>query len=64
MVCFTACILTVLMFIILLFLPFSLVSYIIISFLGHRLGDVLIDLLNWVSVHPSVRPQEVFKISI
>jgi len=33
-------------------------------FLGHRLGDDLVDWNSGVSVRPSVRPQKVFPISI
>ena len=35
-----------------------------LDFLGHRLGDDLVDWNSGVSVRPSVRPQKVFPISI
>ena len=35
-----------------------------VHFLGHRLGDDLVDWNSGVSVRPSVRPQKVFPISI
>jgi len=34
------------------------------EFLGHRLGDDLVDWNSGVSVRTSVRPQKVFPISI
>ena len=36
----------------------------VLTFLGHRLGDDLVDWNSGVSVRPSVRPQKVFPISI
>jgi len=39
-------------------------QHLITQFLGHRLGDDLVDWNSGVSVRPSVRPQKVFPISI